>query len=69
MNNVVKTTLYWLSLVCPLADILKGIVRGISTSLETAAEDIEELKAIEKERLIAHKSVLNEQKFDKDNQL
>lgn len=67
MKNVVKTTLYWLSLVCPLADILKGIVRGISGALETAKEDIEELKTIEKEKLIAHKSVLNEQKFNKDN--
>lgn len=67
MKNVIKSVLYWASLVCPIVDIFKGVVRGISSSLETAQEDIELLKTIRKEDLINHKSVLNQAKFDKDN--
>lgn len=67
MNKYVKTILYFASIVCPLADIFKGVVSGISKSLETAEEDIKKLKQIKAEELIAHKSVLNQQKFEEDN--
>lgn len=67
MNKYVKTILYFASIVCPLADIFKGIISGISKSLETAEQDIQRLKQVKVEELIAHKSVLNQQKFEEDN--
>ena len=69
MKKYVKDILYWSSLICPLADIFKGIIIGISSAIENAGNDWQELKKIEQEKLIAHKSELNRKQFEKDSEL
>lgn len=69
MNKYVKTSLYWLSLVCPIVDICKGVISGIYKSIVNAEEEYKQIKQAKTEELIAHKSILNKQRFDKDNEL
>lgn len=69
MNKNVKTVLYWLSLICPLADIAKGIIIGAVNGVSQAISEFDEIKQKTKEELIAHKSVLNKKRFDADNEL
>ena len=69
MNKNVKTVLYWLSLVCPVADICKGIVIGVYNGVRQAISEFDEIKQKTQDELIAHKSVLDRNRFDKDNKL
>lgn len=60
MKKYVKAILYYSSLICPIVDIFKGIINSIDSTLNSAKEDYEKLKKIDKDTLINHKSVLKE---------
>lgn len=60
MKKYVKAIIYYSSLICPLVDIFKGIIDGVSNTLSNAEEDYKKLKQIDKDTIINHKSVLKE---------
>lgn len=60
MKKYVKAILYYSSLICPLVDIFKGIINGITDTLTNAENNYKKLKKIDKETIINHKSVLKE---------
>lgn len=62
MKKYVKNILYYASILCPIADIFKGIIRGIYSTLEEAQNEYNELKEIDHETVINHNSVLKEKK-------
>lgn len=63
----VKKFFYYASLICPIVDICKGFAMGIYDGIKQATSEYEELKKKSVEEIIAHKSVLNKQRFEKDN--
>lgn len=62
MKKYVKAILYYSSLICPLVDIFKGIVSGVTNTLSNAEEDYKKLKEIDQDTVINHKSVLKDKK-------
>ena len=62
MKKYVKAVLYYSSLICPLVDIFKGIISGVTNTLKSAEEDYNKLKEIDEETIINHKSVLKDKK-------
>lgn len=62
MKKYVKNILYYASILCPLADIFKGIVGGIYNTLGKAEEEYHQLKELDQETVINHKSVLKDKK-------
>lgn len=64
-----KKFLYYASLICPIVDILKGFVMGIYDGIKQATSEYEELKKKSVDEVIAHKSILNQDKFDRSNEL
>ena len=62
MKKYVKAILYYSSLICPIVDIFKGIINGVTDTISNAEEDYKKLKQIDQETVINHKSVLKEKK-------
>lgn len=65
----VKKFLYYASLICPIVDILKGFAMGIYDGIKQAVSEYDELKKKSMDEVIAHKSILNQNKFDRSNEL
>lgn len=65
----VKKFIYYASLICPIVDILKGFTMGIYDGIKQALSEYDELKKKSMDEVIAHKSILNQNKFDRSNEL
>lgn len=64
MSKNVKSIIYYMSIICPILDIVKGFCLGVYDGIKKANDEYKELKDKTYEEIVSHKSVL-----DKDRKL